>query len=156
MLFYIATGLGVIFGPLPGLCMVWFSPEYVFWYNLLFSVPSFLFGIFYMAYWTKAPWGMYALRARQVSYWAHLFAFKDKLFSSAIPWIPTGAVGSNKRYKQFVIVSLFWYALTTIGILAGVCYNAKGLFDYNFYPIVFFTLFNLWVYLPCVWGDSGQ
>lgn len=151
MLYYIATALGVLLVPLPTLFMTWVNPEGVFWYNVLFAIPSFLYGTFAMALWSKAPWGFYAVKSRQVSYWAHLVAIYDKLKNQTVGWVATGDVnikvsGSNvsTRVKKLMIG---WSYCTIILLIAGVLINGPSHGLINFIPGLFFTAFNSYITL---------
>jgi len=148
MSYYVATALSVILTPLPGLFIVWFHPDRVFWFNYLFSLPSFIFGVLIVAMWGRAPFGAYVLSARQVSYYAHLFALWDKLKGSMIAWVPTGdsrSTKSVKRYSDFKAAMFAWVSFTTALGLAGAFYRMDSLISYNFYPLLFFCAFNFWI-----------
>lgn len=152
MMYYVATALSVLLTPLPALAVVWFFPENVFWYNYLFSLPSFLFGVAIVAIWGTHRFGAFVLSARQVSYYAHLFAIWEKFKGNIIPWVPTGDAGQVKgsalylKYKTF----MFWWVtlITAIGF-AGAFYRMESLFDFNFYPMLFFTGLHYWVSMRC-------
>lgn len=120
MLFYQATALSVFINFIPGLLVLHFYPQNIHWYNMAFSIPSFLFGTIHMRLWNKAPYGFSALRARVVSYHAHFFAIKDKIFGQVLPWVPTGAAVKNnleRRYKRMVLsVNLGVIALGAWGL----------------------------------------
>lgn len=143
MFYYIATALGVVFTPLPGLYMVYFAPQYLFWFNYLFVVPSFLFGTVFMYFWSKQPFGLYSLRARNASYWAHLFAIVDKLRGNLMPWIPTGERQTgNRRVEIFYYISQFWVAFTLVAGIYGASTRMGNWRNVNFYPFLFFLALN--------------
>ncbi len=142
MTYYTATAVGVVITPIPGLITVWFRPEHVHYYNLIFSVPSFLFGTFCLAFWTKAPFTFGALQARTVQYFAHAFALVDKLRGSLMPWIPTGGKQNEKRVKvAWWLVCLQGNLVFWAGAL-GCAVHMNGWNDFNFYPYFFFSLFH--------------
>ena len=148
MLYYIATALSVLLTPIPSLIVVWMHPENVFWYNYLFSLPSFVFSFIIVAIWGRAPFGAYVLSARQVSYYAHLFALWDRFKGSIVAWVPTGdskATKAVKRYIDFKTVMFGWVCLTTFLGVSGAFYRMVEFTDFNFYPLIFFTLFHFWV-----------
>lgn len=148
-LYYIATALAVLVTPLPGLFMVYFSPEHVFWYNAIFSVPSFFFSIIFMAKWNKSPYGLSVLRVRQISYYAHLFALKDKMMGSVMAWVPTGNVGNsgNSKARNFKLTLIYYNMILCAVGFYGVGMQMSGLADYNFYPFIFFLSFGTWLNL---------
>src|SRR5690606_8949551 len=59
MLYYLATAVGVFVTPFPTMAMVWLLPEYVVWYSLLFTMPSFIFSSLFLAFWSNHPFGLY-------------------------------------------------------------------------------------------------
>lgn len=142
MMYYVATAMGIFITPLPGLITVWFRPEYIHYYNLIFSVPSFIFGTLYMAMWTKAPFTFGALQARTVGYFAHAFALTDKLRGDLMPWVPTGGKQKTKKTKvawYFILV----HALLIFGLgVGGALVHMGSPFNYNFYPFLFFLTFH--------------
>lgn len=148
MFYYSATGLGILFTPLPGLLMVWFAPEKVMYYNYAFSLPSFLFGTVLMRIWNRSEHGFAAIRARHISYYAHLFALYDRLRSTAMEWLPTGAVRKSARpYRQVLLFTTVVPAL--IGFLG--CYRHMGsIMNYHFYPYIAFTTFYTILHLTCL------
>lgn len=144
MLFYLATGLSVIFNGLPSMLMAWLYPEHIFWTNFIWAFPSMLFGVFLMRAWNKAPYGLAAIQARILSYVAYLFAIKEKIFGGIMPWEATGGASSGlvarktAQMKLFLFfISTIWYGLT----MAGVIKNIGSPWNYDFYPVVFISSF---------------
>ncbi len=109
MIYYQATALGVIFVPLPGIVMIWLFPQDLLWYSMMFSVPSLLFGTLHMWLWNRQPYGLSAVRTRQISYYAHLFALWDRFFGHVAEWVPTG-VNRGKR-GRFRATFISWTVL---------------------------------------------
>lgn len=148
MFYYVATAASVFLTPLPALVVVWFFPERVFWYNYLFSLPSFVFGVIVLALWSKAPFGAYVLSARQISYYAHFYALYDKFLGQVISWVPTGDNARAKavgRYQDFKSMLFWWTSATTLLGVGGAFFHMSDLGDVNFYPMLFFTAFNYWM-----------
>ena len=153
MFYYQATALGLIFTPLPALVMIWFAPEKVFWFNSVFSLPSFFFGTVYMSFWNRQFYGFAALRARFVSYYAHLFALHDRLRSTVMDWVPTGNAGvgaANVRYRRFRRLCLFWNTVPTLLGYVGAYRAMDGIHDYDFYPFLFLSTFYAALQLSCL------
>lgn len=150
-MYYVATALSLFLTPLPGLYMVLFHPDKVIWVNAVFSIPSFLFGHVIMAIWSKAPVGWYSFRVRQLSYYAHFFALKDKLLKSTMAWVATGAAEARNKSRKFDAcknaILYFNTMLAFIGI-AAVAYHTATFGFANFIPFLFFCLFNYWVTIP--------
>jgi cellulose synthase/poly-beta-1,6-N-acetylglucosamine synthase-like glycosyltransferase len=146
MLYYIATALGLFLTIVPSLVLVLFAPEYVLWYNAFFSIPSFIFGLIFMAVWTTAPFGWYAPRARMITYYAHLFALVDKLRGDLMPWTPTGEKSQPVgRFYAFRSLMFYWVSLSTILVVGASIYHSSHYPWYNFIPAVFFAAYNYWI-----------
>lgn len=150
--YYVATALGVICIPLAGICMVWFAPEYVFWWNCLYYLPSFLFGTVVMAYWTRAPFGLYAFCARSVSYYSHLFAIKDKVFGKKMHWIPTGAKHvESDNYGKFMALFCLWSIGQYFFLVGGCIHHMGQMTNTDFYPHLFFGTFYFVMNMRIMW-----
>jgi hypothetical protein len=144
MLYYQATALSFIVNPIPSNIMIWTRPDSVFWYNILFIVPSFMFGIFHFKLWNKQSYGLFALRARAASYVAHIFALKDKLLGTTMGWVPTGdnkLTKKNSKVRQMKIFARVWALAPAIASYAGVIYQYDGSINWNFAPFIFLTTF---------------
>lgn len=148
MLYYITTGIGVIVAPLPALLLIWTHPELVFWYNFLFSLPAFIFGMVIFPLWHTQEFGFYSFRARAVAYYAHFFAIVDKLRGELVPWQPTGNVGKVKRFEDFRNLMFYWTMLTFSCVLFGIALQADR-FE-HFLPTLFFSSFNAWIALTAL------
>lgn len=150
--YYISTGLSVLFMPLPSLLMLIFYPEKIFWFNLLFSIPSLLFGYLFMAFWLKAPFSLDIQRSRIVSYFAHAYALRDFFFNSFEAWIPTGDKNTkSSRFDSFrkvfywVYIGPQYLALALIGLRIS-----QGFHYSNFILLIAFTAFNLFLAWPII------
>jgi hypothetical protein len=143
MFYYLATALGIFLGIIPAIVMVWFFPEKLLYFTAAFYIPSFLFGTIYMKRWTLSEGSIVdAMKVRQLSYYAHLWALKDRLFKSTMPWIPTGAATASARFLASRNLLWAWSNLATLLIISGSFYNMLGWWDYNFYPTLFFCAVN--------------
>lgn len=146
MMYYIMTGIGIFISPLPGLVMIWFFPEQVFWYNILFSVPSLIFGTVYLAKWAKLPFGFYYLQTRALSYYAHLFAVIDKTRGDLMEWIPSGSTGhSSSRFFNFRRLLFAWAQIVVLLATAGAAFRAQTIGVCNVLPFLLFQFFNFYV-----------
>lgn len=146
MLYYITTGLAVFISPLPSILVLAFTPENIHWVNYIFAVPSFIFGTVVAAFWSVNKFGFYGPVSRQVSYYAHFFAFKDKLLNSLVPWEPTGNVKNNERFIQYVDLMFLWSLITFSLILALSFYRmGQGYAFYNFVTLWVFSFYNYYV-----------
>lgn len=153
MLYYIATALSVVVGLLPGIIVVWLYPDKVHWYNYLWALPSFFMGVVILNVWSRSRWGIFVLSTRQVSYYAHCFALFNKFKGSILEWIPSGNDHETRKtgdYKRFKSALLLWTSITTFLAIAGAFYRMSSLWDYDFYPIIFFSSLNYLVCLLCL------
>jgi cellulose synthase/poly-beta-1,6-N-acetylglucosamine synthase-like glycosyltransferase len=143
MLYYITTGLGIILTPIPAILVLAFIPEHIFWFNSVFAIPSFLFGTVIAALWSKQPFGLYGPTSRHIAYCAHLFAFKDKLLNTLVPWEPSGNVKTNDRFKAFKNLLFYWTLLSFFLVVALSFYRmGQGVSPYNFIVLMFFAFYN--------------
>lgn len=145
MLYYISTGLGIVFVNIPSLYLLMFKPHLILWFNVVFSLPSFLFGTIYNAYWSKFDWRISAIMSRQVSYYANLFALFERITGKLTPWQATGVATKTKVYTRFQRL-LFWNAIITfVLVLYLVGYNTAEMGIYNFIPTLFFQSLNFYI-----------
>lgn len=152
-MYYIATGLAVIFSPLPGIYLLVFRPDMIHWYNLLFSIPSFIFSTLFMKYWMKSPMGLFVLRSRCVAYYAHLLALKDYLFNTLEEWLPTGSVKQSKRYNDFKILFLIFGILPImISFMLMVYRIIEGQSPIDFLLMFLFWCLNMAIHWPVLWS----
>lgn len=147
--FYISTGIGAIVGPLPTLVMLALFPEKIFWYNVLFAVPSLLYGTLFMRWWMKLPFDLDVLRVRQISYYAHFYALRDFLLKNLEEWKPTGAGGSSARYESFRRFFLWYGVGVVVGTSALIVWRfADGMSLTQLGLTSVFTAFNAAVLFP--------
>lgn len=145
MLYYISTGIGVVFVNIPSLYLLMFKPHMILWFNVAFSLPSFLFGTIYNAHWSKFKWSISALMSRQVSYYANLFALIERITGNLTPWQATGVATKTKLYSKFQDFLLINSGLTFTIVIACVFYNSASMPFYNFIPTLFFQGLNFYI-----------
>jgi cellulose synthase/poly-beta-1,6-N-acetylglucosamine synthase-like glycosyltransferase len=151
MFYYVSTGIGAVTYFIPSLMVLLFFPKHMHWFNLLFSVPSLIYTVGFMRYWMKLPMTMAVLRVRALSYYAHLFALKDRLFNTLEEWKPTGAEFKSDRYgeaaKLFTFVSI---AVPVVTFMLVTWRVAEGYPIESFILLIGFTLFNAAVAIPVI------
>lgn len=151
MFFYVSTGIGSVTYFLPSIFILIFYPDKMHWYNLLFSVPSLLFSVGFMKYWNKLPYDAQTLRVRALSYYAHLFAFKDKLMNTLEEWKPTGAQFTSSKFDQATVLFTFIALAVPIVTFMLICMRLwQGYPPENFALLAGFTVFNAWVMIPVI------
>lgn len=144
MFYYMTTGLGVIFVGIPSIVMLSFFPEKILWYNLIFSIPSFIYSTVFMYYWMIEPMNLDVIRARYISYYAHLFALKDYLLGTLEEWKPTGSKTSSARFDSFKNVFKIHNFIVIIVISSLVLWRIyQGQPFYNFILLWFFFLYHI-------------
>lgn len=122
MLYYMASALSIFVNPLPAVLLVWIRPEAVLWYGIAFAIPSLLFSCVILRLWCKQKYGFAAEKVKNVQFYAHVYAIKDKLFGTAVSWIPTGGQTKGKsksRYRSARMLCAFWIGATTGSVIGG-------------------------------------
>ena len=151
MFFYVSTGLGAVSYFIPSLFMLIYYPDRILWFNLVFSIPSFIFSVGFMKVWMRLPMNVDVLRARQISYFAHLFAFKDRILNTLEEWKPTGASFNSHRYTQaqtlYAWISL-GVPLVTLMLVSLRIY--QGYAPENFAILCAITGFNAYVMIGAI------
>lgn len=145
MLYYLTTGLGIFFIPLPSLYLLTFKPEMITYFNAVFSVPSFIFGTIYQAVWSRHKWGIYAMQARQLSYYSHLFALIDYVKKDLVSWQATGVATKTRPYAKFQGLCFWWTSLVTGYTLVMVFVHVPEMGLINFVPTLFFMSVNYYI-----------
>lgn len=151
MMYYITTGIGLFVTPLPSIIMLMFFREKIIYYNVLFTLPSMIYGTVALALWTKAPWGNYAMIGRHLSYYAHILAIYDKLRNQTIGWIPTGdkslGTSSNAIYSRFKSLFYKWNLITlAISLSLSIFYILTETNYYHFIPTLLVNFLNLYIF----------
>ncbi len=134
--FYTTTGLSALFAFVPSIYLMLFKVEYLHWFNVLWAVPSIILTNIYLRFWQKSGFSWSAIECRAVSFYAHLFALVDILFSQTEAWIPTGGVGTSQRYlffKRFVKAHTLLLVISIFSLSAWRI--AEGHAVYHFIPM---------------------
>jgi len=152
MAYYISSGLGIFLLNIPSIIIVNFYPENLHWFNLIFYVPSFLFGTVGVWHWSNYKNKDFDfLKLRHVSYYAHLFAMKDKFLGSTMLWVPTGASkNGGSRYGQFLWLCSIWSTFCLSAILFGALKAYGNIETKNLILPIVFALFNFWLSMSSI------
>lgn len=147
MAYYFSSAIGVFLINLPSIIIVNFYPENLHWWNMVFYVPSFLFGTIGVWNWSNYKNKDFDfLKLRHVSYYAHFFALRDKLLNSTMLWVPTGASHKGQsRYASFIWLCSIFSTLCLLFLLYGVSQAYGKIPTVNLILPVFFGLFNFWL-----------
>ncbi|CAM9165587.1 unnamed protein product [Scytosiphon promiscuus] len=147
MFYYSATAMGIFLGPLPGILLLWFKPSAVFWFNISFALPSIFFGIVVMRIWSKQPFDLFCQRAQIIQSYAHLYAIKDKVMRTAVPWVPTGGGASSRSSSQAYDSSVKLMLCLTVGstliTIGSSSWRSSEYSWFNFMPTVALSVINL-------------
>jgi cellulose synthase/poly-beta-1,6-N-acetylglucosamine synthase-like glycosyltransferase len=144
MFYYITTGIMLIAGFIPSLALLFFKPEAMFFWSLIYTVPSFVFGTVVMAIWSINRWGWYVPMSRILSYHAHLFALIEYLTKSVTPWQSTGVAVKTKVYERAMKL-LKYSCFVSVFIIILCIYRGMEYGFLNMVPCMFFTCFDLYV-----------
>ncbi|CAM9109631.1 unnamed protein product, partial [Hapterophycus canaliculatus] len=147
MFYYSATATGIFVAPLPGILLIWFKPGAVFWFNISFAVPSIFFGFVVMRIWSKQHFGLFCQRANIIQSYAHLYAIKDTIMRTAVPWVPTGGGASSRSssqaYESSVKMMLFITVGSSLLTIGSASWRSVEHSWLNFVPTVALSTVNL-------------
>jgi hypothetical protein len=71
-----------------------------------------------MRVWCKQPLRL-ALSVKAVQNYAHLYAIRDKLMGSMVPWVPTGGAASRSARDSARRLCWVWSVLSTGAVVTG-------------------------------------
>lgn len=152
MIYYASSAIGVFLLNLPSIIIVNFYPENLHWWNMVFYVPSFLFGTIGVWNWSNYKNKDFDfLKLRHVSYYAHFFALRDKLLNSTMLWVPTGASHKGgSRYVSFIWLCSIFSTLCLLSILYGASKAYGHIPTENLILPIVFALFNFWLSMSSI------
>ncbi|KAF8545433.1 nucleotide-diphospho-sugar transferase [Trichophaea hybrida] len=148
MMYYSAMALGIFINPLPGVLLMWVRPEFLKYYNLAFAVPSLLYSLIAIRLWAKAKYSIHVQYIMAIQQYAYLTAIKDRLFGTALAWVPSGDTKAHKnnKYRNMRILCWCWTISYEAALISGTTYCLlTGWAWYNFVPILCLNAFNLFI-----------
>jgi cellulose synthase/poly-beta-1,6-N-acetylglucosamine synthase-like glycosyltransferase len=156
MAYYMTSALGIFLLQIPAITMVNFYPQQVFWFNIIFYGPSFVFGTVMVWLWSSYDrHNLDFLRLRHVSYYAHLYALRDRLLKRTVGWIATGQKTIQRSRFDDYRNLCFWYStVSLLLIISGAFRNFHVTSWYNFIPPVCFAIFNFWLSMSSLRDQS--
>jgi len=149
-LYYIGTALNSLLLPLPAIIMVWCYPEWVRAANMLWLVGVLLLWFILYPLVMTGRWRIEVLRLQTVYGFAHVFSIYHLLTGRDVGWHPTG---SKKRPPLSVTVKrfyTFYLGLALLVLCSGLAYRGIDHLD-RFWPMIAFTLLNIYIVTPLVW-----
>lgn len=146
--YYITTGMASVMAFLPSIYLLIFKPEYVFWFNIAWAIPSILLTNIYLRYWQKTGYSWAAVQCRAVAGYAHLFALVDIFLKSTEQWIPTGSGGKSGRY-DFFMVFVRYHTIVLWFVLYGlIFYRVPTVGAFNLMPLALMFLYHVLTLSP--------
>jgi cellulose synthase/poly-beta-1,6-N-acetylglucosamine synthase-like glycosyltransferase len=155
MFYYSATALSIFFNPLPAILLIFIAPEKCLYYNIAFNVPSFIFSMFIMRWWSKQPFKLYVMKIRIFTNYASLLAILDKIFKTQMEWKVSGSKNKkNSKFQYAIAIMIIWTGISTLLTVGGIIWRSLQYNFYNFIPTLFFTLFNLFLTIEIFTGEE--
>jgi cellulose synthase (UDP-forming) len=150
-LYNINTAFNAVLLPLPAVIMVWFYPEWVRPANFLWLVGALVLWFILYPMIMTGRWRIEILRLQTVYGFAHVFSIYHVLVDRTVEWHPTGskvAAPIATTVKRFYTVYL---GATSALLAAGLILRCLHGFS-HFWPMVGFSLLNLYIAGPLVYG----
>ena len=145
MCYYFLTALLILIGPLPGLFLVIFRPNYVFWFNIGFSIPSIVFSYVIMKLWCKQKYDFSCARIRVIQYLAHIFAIKDKIMGKNVQSVPTregGSLDISTKFDSAMKLIMIWMSMYMGLIIVFSTWQFPNFPFYHFVPTMVVALYT--------------
>ena len=153
MFYYSCTALGIFFTPLTSILLICLEPSKIIYYNIAFSIPSFIFSVCIMRCWSKQPFRLYVLKIRSLTNYSSLIAILDNIFKTQMGWKVSGSkIKNDIRFKYAITILIVWPTITsslTIGIIIWRSFEYQF---YNFIPTL--VLFNLFLTIEIFTGEN--
>jgi cellulose synthase (UDP-forming) len=146
ILYYLSSGLGVIFFYTPCLINVWAFPEDFRATNYILIAPGVAIAMLAKGLWANAPWGKYVLTTAMAGSFTHLASVTDVLKGEVAPWIPTGAAKkSGSHYRKFLFFTVA-IPILEVGIFSsGLIYNRSLISTQDALPSVLWFALMLFI-----------
>ena len=155
MFYYSCTALSIFFTPLSSILLLYLEPSKIIYYNIAFTIPSFIFSVFVMRWWSKQPFGLYVQKIRIFTNYASMLAILDRIFKTQMEWKVSGSKNKKDiKFKYAVAILIVWTTLTTSVTIGGVIWRSFEHKFYNFIPTLIFSLFNLFLTVEIFTGEN--
>ena len=149
--YYIFHAVSPVFSPVCIICIIYFYPEQLTWFNIMFVAPSFLNDIFFHKLWTTQNIKVKVIsfdKTSKIQSIAFFYSLKDAIFKNAMEWVPTGikVIGKDLSTTRLSIglKTMFFYdsIVMTVIILGTVMRINEGFLYYNFIYIVLQSVYQ--------------
>lgn len=136
VVYYTATAFAPFITPLPAILLIWAAPKHLLWYNLVFVVPSLLNSTIVYSIWSRSNATSVIGQVKIIQAYSHCSALKDKIFGTAMLWVPTGDGRAHKSrsYTHMRLLCIAWTVVFEVLFIVGAAVRgSKGLIEwYNF------------------------
>ena len=134
--YYVTTGLSALMAFMPSIYLLIFKPQYIFWFNIFWAIPSILLTNIYMRFWQRTGYSWAAVECRAVACYAHLFALVDILVGKTEGWIPTGSAQKSGRFELFKTLIVYHVSILAAILGALIGYRLAYKDFINFVPLI--------------------
>ncbi|CAN0466968.1 unnamed protein product [Ectocarpus sp. 12 AP-2014] len=104
-----------------------------------------------MRFWAKQPYDFCCQRVKVIQSYAHLYALKDKIMNTTIPWVPTGGGASSRSssqaYESSVKLMLVWTMMYTLLTVGGAAWRVTDFPWYHFVPTILLSILNFGLHI---------
>lgn len=150
-LYYSATAISIFLSPIPGILLLWIRPDLFKYYNLSFALPSIFYGAILFPLWAKSDYGFNVQHIMVIQNYAYLNALKDKLFGTALQWVPSGDARAHKsnKYRNMRILAWIWWFMVLGGMISAVAWRLVHHFHwYHTIPLILLNSYNFYICHP--------
>lgn len=150
-LYNINSAFSALLLPLPALIMIWFYPEWVRPANFMWLVGALILWFILYPMVMTGRWRIEILRLQTVYGFAHVFAIYHMVISRTVEWHPTGSKAAAPISTTVKRCYSVYLGVTSALLVAGLILRCIHGFN-HFWPMVGFSLLNLYIAVPLVWG----
>jgi len=153
--YYVFHVFSPFFSPVCIICILFFFPDQLTWFNVMFVAPSLLNDLFFHKMWTTQSVKMKVVtfdKTIKIQSIAFCYALKDALFNTAMGWVPTGIKrtsnnGSNIRLKTGLKIMFFYDIVVMVVVIVGTAIRITE--GYPFYNFLYIVLQSVYQFFLC-------
>ncbi|KAL9100851.1 MAG: hypothetical protein Q9163_003817 [Psora crenata] len=146
-LYYSATALSVFMNPLPGPLLLWLRPDFFKYYNLFFAVPSVIYSVVIMRFWSRSNYTLNVQFTNTIMSYAYVNSIKDRIVGQKLNWAASGDLKAHKnnKYRNMRILAWAWTISHNTALITAVAYRLSTGFPWwQVIPIILLDAFNLY------------
>ena len=149
--YYLFHAVSPFFSPACIICILYFFPEQLLWFNIMFVAPSLLNDLLFHKLWTTQYVKLKITtfdKTVKIQSIAFFYALKDAIFKDEMSWVPTGIKLNNKdlstvRLKSGLKIMFFFdISIMTIIIFGTIMRIKDGYPYYNFIYIILQSVYQ--------------